>query len=160
VSVGMLEHVGRRNLPVFLGALKRLLKPGGIGVLHSITQAREAPIGHWVRRRIFPGGYIPSWREVVKLLPEFGFHLIDGESLRPHYALTLSHWARRFEARLPEVRALGFDEPFIRMWRLYLHASAAGFRAGRLDLHQFVFTHGINNSLPLTREHLYQPRAA
>lgn len=156
VSVGMLEHVGRRNLRAFLQAVKRLLKPGGVCVLHTITQAMEEEIGPWTQRYIFPGGYIPAWREVVALLPDYGFRLIDAESLRRHYALTLSHWALRFEERLPEVRSLGFDETFIRMWRLYLQSAAAGFRNGSLDLHQFVFTHGVNNGLPLTREHLYQ----
>jgi cyclopropane-fatty-acyl-phospholipid synthase len=154
VSVGMLEHVGRRNLPVFMQAVRRLLKPGGVCVLHTITQAREIETGPWMRRHIFPGGYIPSWRQVIALLPEHGFHLIDVESLRRHYHLTLTHWAHRFEQKLPEVRELGFDESFIRMWRLYLRACAAAFRWGSTDLHQFVFTHGINNSLSLTREHL------
>jgi len=155
VSVGMLEHVGRRNLPLFLKTVQRLLQPGGIGVLHSITRAREGAVSPWIRRHIFPGGYIPSWRELIGLLPESGFHLIDAESLRRHYALTLSFWARRFEEKLAEVRALGFDETFIRMWRLYLRACAAGFWTGALDLHQLAFTHGINNALLLTREHLY-----
>jgi cyclopropane-fatty-acyl-phospholipid synthase len=153
VSVGMLEHVGRKNLPVFMEAVRRLLKPGGVCVLHSITRAREEEISPWIRRHIFPGAYIPSWRQVIGLLPEHGFHLIDVESLRRHYALTLTHWAERFEAKLPEVRALGFDETFIRMWRLYLRGCAVGFRFGSMDLHQFVFTHGITNDLPLTREH-------
>jgi cyclopropane-fatty-acyl-phospholipid synthase len=156
VSVGMLEHVGRRNLPVFLGVVQRVLKAGGIGVLHFITRAREGPVSPWIRRHIFPGGYIPSWREVIALLPEFGFHLIDAESLRQHYALTLSHWARRFEEKLEEVHALGFDPSFVRMWRLYLRGCACAFRVGTLDLHQLTFTHGTSNSLLLTREHLYR----
>lgn len=157
VSIGMLEHVGRRNLPVFLKAVKRLLKPKGVCVLHFITHESEYEVGAWMHRYIFPGGYIPSWREVIAMLPEFGFYLIDVESLRRHYARTLTQWAERFEARLPDVRALGFDERFIRMWRLYLRGCAAAFRVGSTDLHQLVFTNGINNDLLMTREHIYAP---
>jgi cyclopropane-fatty-acyl-phospholipid synthase len=156
VSVGMLEHVGKRNLPVFLEAVRKLLKPGGVCVLHFISHDKEYDVGAWIRRHVFPGGYVPSWREVIALLPEFGFHLIGAESLRRHYARTLTEWGNRFEAHLPEVRAQGFDETFIRMWRLYLRGCAAGFRAGGLDLHQLVFTNGINNELAMTREHIYQ----
>jgi cyclopropane-fatty-acyl-phospholipid synthase len=155
VSVGMLEHVGKRNLPVFLEAAQKLLKPGGVCVLHFISHSKEYEVGPWIKRHIFPGGYIPSWREVIALLPEFGFNLIDAESLRRHYARTLTEWANRFEAQLPAIRAQGFDEPFIRMWRLYLRGCAAGFRAGGLDLHQLVFTSGFNNKLAMTREHIY-----
>jgi cyclopropane-fatty-acyl-phospholipid synthase len=156
VSIGMLEHVGKRNLPVFLGAVKKLLKPGGVCVLHFISHDKEYEVGAWVRKYIFPGGYIPSWREVIGLLPEFGFHLIDAESLRRHYARTLAEWANRFEAHLPAVRAQGFNEVFVRMWRLYLRGCSAGFRSGGLDLHQLVFTSGINNELAMTRDHIYR----
>lgn len=156
VSVGMFEHVGRRQLPVYLEAVARLLKPGGLSLLHTITCMREGPVGGWMGRYIFPGGYVPSWRETVWLLPELGFHLLDAENLRLHYALTLDHWSRRFAERLPEVRALGHDERFIRMWWLYLRASAAGFRYGDLSVHQFLISHGRNNALPLTRAHLYE----
>ena len=155
VSIGMLEHVGRRNLPVFLEAVQKLLKPGGVCVLHFISHDKEYEVGPWIKRYIFPGGYIPSWREVIALLPEYGFNLIDAESLRRHYARTLAEWDRRFEAHLSQVRALGFDEPFIRMWRLYLLGCSAGFDAGGLDLHQLFFTSGINNELAMTREHIY-----
>ena len=132
-----------------------MLTPGGVGVLHSMMRIHETPVSPYIRRHIFPGCYVPSWREVVSLLPEFDFHLLDMESLRRHYALTLERWVQRFEACRDQVRALGFDEQFIRMWRLYLHSCAASFRAGVLDLHQIVFTHGINNELTLTRERLY-----
>jgi cyclopropane-fatty-acyl-phospholipid synthase len=163
VSVGMFEHVGRRHLRAYMEAVARLLKPGGLSLLHTITREQECAIGPWIDRYIFPGGYIPSWRETVWLLPEFRFELLDAENLRLHYALTLDHWSRRFEARLADVRALGYDERFIRMWRLYLRGCAVAFRYGDLSLHQFLFSHGRNNALPLTRAHLYEeppsPRA-
>jgi cyclopropane-fatty-acyl-phospholipid synthase len=156
VSVGMLEHVGRRNLAAFFHALRKLLRPGGVAVLHSITRAQEQPVGAWMRRHIFPGAYIPSWREITSHLADYGFELTDVESLRRHYALTLRQWADRFKSRLDDVRALGFDETFIRMWRLYLRGGIVQFRIGRLNLHQFVFTQGCTNQIPLTRERLYR----
>jgi cyclopropane-fatty-acyl-phospholipid synthase len=155
VSVGMLEHVGRKNLRVFLSAVRGLLRPQGVCVLHSITRPREMQVSRWMRMNIFPGSYIPSLREITDLLPELDFRLLDVESLRRHYALTVSHWSERFEAHLAEVRALGLGESFIRMWRLYLRGAIAQMTEGALDLHQFVFTRGINNHLPLTRDSLY-----
>jgi cyclopropane-fatty-acyl-phospholipid synthase len=155
VSVGMLEHVGRKNLPVFLSAVRGLLQPQGVCVLHSLTRPREVQMSRWMRQNIFPGSYIPSLREITDLLPALDFRLLDVESLRRHYALTVSQWSERFEARLPEVRALGLDESFIRMWRLYLRGAMAQLTAGALDVHQFVLTRGINNHLPLTRDSLY-----
>jgi cyclopropane-fatty-acyl-phospholipid synthase len=156
VSVGMFEHVGRRNLPAYMEAVARLLKPGGLSLLHTITRGKEYAIGPWIDRYIFPGGYIPSWRETVWLLPESGFELLDAENLRLHYALTLDHWSERFEAHLAEIRGMGCDERFIRMWRLYLRGCATAFRHGDLSLHQLLFSHGRNNALPLTRDHVYQ----
>lgn len=156
VSVGMFEHVGKGNHRQYFDAIDRLLAPGGISVLHSITQQTELPMPGWIDKYIFPGGYVPSLRETVQLLPDYDFHLIDQESLRMHYALTLDEWHRRFEANLNTVRKLGYDEQFIRMWRLYLRGSAASFRYGNFDLSQLVFTKGLKNDLPLTRAALYK----
>src|SRR5262249_2637724 len=154
VSVGMFEHVGRRYLGAYLDAVARLLKPGGLSMLHTITRMKECRIGPWIDRYIFPGGYIPSWRETVWRLAGYDFHLLDAENLRLHYANTLDHWSRRFEARLDEVRALGYDERLIRMWRLYLRGCAAAFRYGDLSIHQFLIGKGLNNELLLTRSHI------
>ena len=105
-------------------------------------------------RLIFPGGYIPSLREIVALLPDYDFHPTDIESLRIHYALTLDHWADAYEANVGQVREM-YGERFVRMWRLYLRASAAAFRQEGINLHQIVFTKGLNNHLALTRGPLY-----
>ncbi|MBI4175539.1 class I SAM-dependent methyltransferase [Candidatus Berkelbacteria bacterium] len=170
VSVGMFEHVGRPNLPVFLDAIKTILKPGGLMLLHFITQLMEGRGGSFTLKYIFPGGYIPSVRETVALLPDRNFRLLDVENLRLHYAMTLDRWADNFEDRLDEVRTMFADrerlgkrwggaveaEKFIRMWRLYLQGAAAGFRGGNLELHQFLFSNGANNNLPLTREAWYR----
>ncbi|MDB5178175.1 MAG: cfa [Patescibacteria group bacterium] len=155
VSVGMYEHVGRHNQDNYFSAVGRLLAPGGLSVLHTITNQFETTPDPWIDKYIFPGGYIPAVREVVHKLPRHNFHLTDYENLRLHYALTLEEWLRRFERQEPAILQM-YDERFCRMWRMYLASSAAGFRYGDLSLSQFTFTKGLGNDLPLTREYLYR----
>lgn len=155
VSVGMIEHVGNANLPKYFAAVKRLLQPGGISLLHCITGLTEGPCNRWIRKYIFPGGYIPSLRQLIALMPDYDFHLLDAESLRLHYARTLDHWAENFEAHLLEIQKK-YGERFVRMWRLYLNSCASSFRNSGLDIHQMVFTSGLNNKLEMTRHFLYR----
>ena len=155
VSVGMLEHVGRANIPDFIAAVDSLLKNKGVFVLHTITKQVESESNAWMERYIFPGGYIPSIREFVATLPEHDFYIKDMESLRLHYARTLEFWADNFEKNLDAVRKK-FDEPFIRMWQVYLNSCIYGFRYRVVDLHQFILEKGINNELPMTRHYLYK----
>lgn len=155
VSVGMLEHVGRVNLPVFMEEVDKLLVEGGAALLHCITGLVETEGNDFLMKYIFPGGYIPSVRELVDHMSRHNLRINDLENLRLHYHRTLQHWARNFEANLESVRAK-FDDRFIRMWRLYLNACAANFTAGITNLHQFVITKGVNNSLPMTRDYLYK----
>lgn len=155
VSVGMVEHVGKANLSKYMQAVDKLLVPGGISVLHCITGKIEGPCNRWIRKYIFPGGYIPSIRELIWLLPESDFHLLDTESLRLHYAKTLEHWAKNFEKNIDYVREK-YGERFIKMWRLYLNSCAASFRASDLDIHQIIFSKGLNNEVPMTRHYLYR----
>jgi len=154
VSVGMFEHVGKENIPVYMEAVNKMLKPGGLSVLHTITHCKETPPNPWMEKYIFPWGYIPSLREIVWQLPEFDFHLLDVESLRLHYALTLDHWAENFERVVPEVKKM-YGEAFVKMWRLYLVGCAVSFRYSGLDIHQLLFSKGLNNDLPMTREGWY-----
>lgn len=154
VSVGMLEHVGKANLPVYMEMVDNLLAPAGLSLIHTISHQKEAPVNAWIEKYIFPGGYIPSYRELIWQLPEFNFHLLDVESLRMHYAMTLDHWAKKFEEKVELVKEM-YDEEFTRMWRLYLRSCAASFRYSGLDIHQILFSKGLKNDLPLTRQHLY-----
>jgi cyclopropane-fatty-acyl-phospholipid synthase len=154
-SVGMFEHVGQDNYSTYMKTVETLLKDGGIALLHTITHQTEEPIDPWIDKYIFPGGYIPSLREIMTLLPNYNFHVLDVESLRLHYAKTLDYWANRFELQLAEVEKM-YNEQFIRMWRLYLQSSAAFFRNGGLDIHQILFSKGVNNDLILTRAFLYE----
>ncbi|BAU27781.1 cyclopropane-fatty-acyl-phospholipid synthase [Aneurinibacillus soli] len=153
-SVGMFEHVGQSQYPTFMKTVQNVLKNGGLMLLHTITHQKEDPTDPWIAKHIFPGGYIPSFREIIQLLPEYDFHALDIENLRIHYAMTLDEWAKRFDAHEDKIRTM-YDERFIRMWRLYLRSSAAFFRLGDLGLHQVLFSKGANNNLPLTRSHLY-----
>lgn len=155
VSVGMLEHVGRTNYDLFLKNVQAVLKPQGIFVLHYISGLIEGEGDAWIRKYIFPGGTIPSLREIVSLSSDHQFHIVDVESLRQHYKMTLLHWYENFENHIDEVSKM-FDERFIRMWRMYLCSCAASFNNGIIDLHQIIFTKGINNQLPLTRDYLYE----
>ncbi|HEX3033158.1 MAG TPA: cyclopropane-fatty-acyl-phospholipid synthase family protein [Bacillota bacterium] len=154
-SVGMLEHVGKANLDQYMTAVERYLNPGGLALIHSITHLKEGPINPWLDKHIFPGGYIPSLREVVWLLPDHDLHLLDIESLRMHYAMTLDYWAEGFEMNLEKVRQER-GERFVRKWRLYLRSCAESFRMSGLSVHQILVSKGLNNNLPLTRHHLYQ----
>ena len=155
VSVGMLEHVGRSNYDLFMKCVSKVLKKEGVFVLHYISGLYESEGDAWIRKYIFPGGVIPTLREIISLSADYRFYTVDVESLRMHYYKTLLKWAENFEKNTDTVREM-FDEKFVRMWRMYLYSCAACFYTGVIDLHQIVFTKGVNNSLPLTREYLYK----
>lgn len=150
VSVGMIEHVGRGNYEEFMQCVKSVLKQGGVFVLHFISALKEYPGDAWVKKYIFPGGVIPSLREIMQIAGELRFYTVDVESLRRHYNKTLLCWNENFQQHRVEVVEM-FDEKFARMWELYLCACAATFMNGIIDLHQIVFTNDVNNELPMTR---------
>ncbi len=150
VSVGMVEHVGRRNYQLFVDSAAQVLKPGGLFLLHFISALKEHPGDPWIKKYIFPGGVVPSLREMVNCMSEAGFYTLDVESLRRHYNRTLLCWERNYTEHLDEVRKM-FDEKFVRMWDLYLAACAATFHNGVIDLHQLLVSKGVNNDLPMTR---------
>ncbi len=150
VSVGMVEHVGRDNYKLFLDCVNEVMEPGGLFLLHFISGLLEHPGDPWIKKYIFPGGVVPSLREMVSLAAEDQFHILDVENLRLHYTRTLLCWLENFRANLDQVRET-FDERFIRMWELYLASCAATFHNGVIDLHQILMTKGINNDLPMVR---------
>lgn len=154
VSVGMLEHVGVENYPALGGVAHRALGNNGRGLIHSIGRNRPAPLHPWITKRIFPGAYPPSLAEFMQIFEPWDFSVLDVENLRLHYARTLTQWLELFDASAERVRAM-FDARFERMWRLYLAGSIAGFTTGTLQLFQVVFAPRHNNSVPMTRAHLY-----
>lgn len=150
VSVGMLEHVGRGNYDSFLEQVHQVLKPGGLFLLHYISALEEHSGDPWIRKYIFPGGVIPSLREIIDLLPDYQFYTLDVESLRRHYTRTLQCWRENFLCHRMTIAAK-YGEEFTRMWELYLAACAATFHNGIIDLHQILVSKGVNNELPMTR---------
>lgn len=150
VSVGMVEHVGRENYQLFTDCVDKVLREGGLYLLHFISALKEHPGDAWIKKYIFPGGVVPSLREMLSCAAEDNFHTMDVEDLRLHYNRTLLCWEKNFREHFDEVRQM-FDERFVRMWDLYLSACAATFHNGIIDLHQILFTKGINNDLPMVR---------
>ncbi|HJV33698.1 cyclopropane-fatty-acyl-phospholipid synthase family protein [Geomonas sp.] len=156
VSVGMLEHVGPNNYRRLGQVIDSTLSDTGFGLIHSIGQDVAEPLTEWIEKRIFPGSYPPTIREMMEIFEPYGFNVLDLENLRLHYARTLEHWLERYEANEGEIVRM-FDESFARAWRLYLCGSIAAFRTGSLQLFQVVFTRHGNNNVPLTRHHMLEP---
>jgi cyclopropane-fatty-acyl-phospholipid synthase len=154
VSVGMLEHVGLRYYPNLGALIRRCLKPAGRGLIHSIGRDRPRPLSPWLDRYIFPGAHIPSLGEMLAIFEPSGLSVLDVENLRLHYARTLAQWLERFDEATPRVRAR-YGDRFVRIWRLYLAMSQAGFTTGVLQLFQVVFAHGGSNDVPWSRAHVY-----
>ena len=158
VSVGMLEHVGLANFHALGALIKRVLKPDGFGLVHSIGRSFPQPPNPWILKHVFPGGHIPSLSEAMSVFEPHKFSVLDVENLRPHYARTCAAWLQNFEAVADRVADM-YSEEFVRTWRLYLAGSAAAFESGTLQLFQIVFTPRGNNDVPWTREYQY-PRIA
>ena len=163
VSIGMFEHVGRKFHPVFFDVVKRVLKPKGIGLLHTIGAIKDIPTSSWLTKYIFPGGFIPTLPRILNIMNEKNLAFFDIEDLRLHYAKTLDDWIENFEENIDKVKKVisksskkkESEEQFIRMWRLYLNASSVAFKFGGNRLYQITFTNGLNNNLPFTRDHIY-----
>lgn len=150
VSVGMLEHVGRGNYELFIENVNAVLKPQGLFLLHYISGMKENDGDAWIKKYIFPGGTIPSLREIIKILPDLRFYTLDVESLRRHYTKTLLCWRNNFMNKKEEILKLQGEE-FTRMWELYLASCAATFNHGNIDLHQILMSKGVNNELAMNR---------
>ena len=153
VSVGMLEHVGPDHYHEFGTMIDRSLTKQGIGLIHTIGQDFARPMTPWFLKRMFPGSYPPTIKEIMAVFEPGEFTVLDVENLRLHYAKTCEHWLERYEQNLSRIREM-FDEVFIRSWRLYLSGCVANFNIGALQLFQVTFSRPANNQLPLTRDHL------
>ena len=153
ISVGMFEHVGVPNYQEYFDTVARLLDDDGVAVIHSI--GRKSPPSRtqpFIRKYIFPGGYIPALSEVLPAIERSGLWVTDMEVLRLHYAETLRHWRERFLARRDEALAM-YDERFCRMWEFYLAASEVAFR----ELGHMVFQLQLTKkqtAVPLSRDYL------
>ncbi|MDE2300192.1 MAG: class I SAM-dependent methyltransferase [Burkholderiales bacterium] len=163
VSIGVLEHAGRDQLAEVIQAHADCLKPGGLGMLHFIGHVGHHDTELFIRKHVFPGGWIPSLAQALIEMERCGLEVIDVENLRRHYAPTLDAWAERFERRWGDIHALDpqrFDERFHRIWRAYLVGCAEMFRspADYTHLFQVVFSKGnvTRDNYPMSRAHLYE----
>ncbi|WP_323122285.1 cyclopropane-fatty-acyl-phospholipid synthase family protein [Burkholderia alba] len=143
VSIEMFEAVGEAFWPTYFGVLKARLAPGARALVQSITIddrlfAAYRASSDFIREYIFPGGMLPSPERFIRAARDAGLHATSSLSFGIDYARTLQHWLGAFESRLDAVRALGFDDTFIRTWRLYLAYCEAGFTEGRTDVRHFV----------------------
>ncbi|HET6612359.1 MAG TPA: cyclopropane fatty acyl phospholipid synthase [Kofleriaceae bacterium] len=139
VSIGLMEHVGYKNYRGYMELAERCLAPGGFGFVHTIggNESRTG-VEPWFDRYIFPNAVIPSMAQLSRAM-EKRMVIEDLHNIGPHYDRTLMAWNERFEAAWPKL-APKYGERFRRMWRFYLLASAAAFRARHLQLFQLVFT--------------------
>ena len=154
VSVGMFEHVGLRNFDGYFNKVAELLSRDGIAMIHTIGHTdRPAATNPWIRRHIFPGGYIPAISEITTAIERSPLVFADIEVWRQHYALTLKEWNRRFQTVRSEF-AREKGERFCRIWEFYLLACQTAFEVSSLVVYQLQL--GLNNmSVPTTRDYLY-----
>ena len=163
-SVGMFEHVGLRNLPVYFSTMRRLLKEKGLFLNHGITtsdtsnRAVGLGAGEFIGRYVFPKGELPHLHLVVRDMSDQDLEVHDVEGLRPHYAKTLGHWSDNFEARMADaVQSAG--ERTARIWRLYLAGCAHAFDQNWISIYQILASKQARPgraALPLTREWMYR----
>ena len=153
IAVEMFEAVGREYFHIFFKKCQELLKPSGVLVLQVITIPDQRYKAYskgsdFIQKYIFPGGHLPS---ILKILETTSKHtrlnLNHLEEFTEHYAKTLNIWHENFENNLDEVKKLGFDDYFIRMWKMYLNYCEAGFLTRNINLHQLVFTRDQNINL-------------
>lgn len=153
VSVGMFEHVGLNHYRTFFRAAARLLGENGVMLLHTIGRmGPPQPTDAFIRRDIFPGGYLPALSEIAPAIEAAGLIVTDLEVLRLHYAETLKAWRERFNANRLRAAAM-VGEPFCRKWDLYLAGSEAAFRHGDLAVFQIQLAHR-RDAAPIVRDYI------
>jgi cyclopropane-fatty-acyl-phospholipid synthase len=153
VSVGMFEHVGKRNYAEFFKNIEARLADDGVMVLHSIGRFNKPhPINPFIRKYIFPGADLPALSEVTSAIEPFNLIITDIEILRLHYAETLRHWRERFMKQWDKAAEI-YDEQFCRMWELYLVLCEVGFRHLDLMVFQIQLAKRLD-AVPLTRDYM------
>jgi cyclopropane-fatty-acyl-phospholipid synthase len=179
-SVGMFEHVGLANMPVYFAKIRRLLKPGGLVMNHGITAGGVdttqlgAGMGDFIEKYIFPGGELLHASQVLREMAVSGLEMVDAENLRPHYARTLWAWSDALEANLDEAQrvlettaSVQNAGKVLRAYRLYLAGCAMCFEHGWIALHQMLATRpdgradtgplrGAQSTYPFNREYMYR----
>jgi cyclopropane-fatty-acyl-phospholipid synthase len=158
VSIGMFEHVGTPHYGEFFAAIRNLLTEDGVALIHAIGRSDGPSVTNpWITRHIFPGGYSPALSEVFRAVEKQKLVATDVEILRLHYAETLRHWRRRFEANRDAIAAL-YDERFCRLFDLYLAGSEFSFRhLGHMVWQLQLARHQL--ATPLTRDYMMSDKS-
>lgn len=143
VSIEMLEAVGKEYLETYFKKCEALLKPGGIFALQTITYPDENYESYrkdtdWVKKHIFPGGHLPSFKAICEIVDKTSLEVISVNKIGQSYARTLADWRDNFLLNQDKIKALGFDDAFVRKWIYYFSYCEAGFRTGFLDNYQII----------------------
>ena len=163
-AVGVIEHVGRRDMRDYFKTVAGLLKDGGLMLNHGISsvdpesRAVGRGVGDFIGKYVFPNGELAHISLVLREMQAAGLEPTDVESLRRHYAKTTAIWAERLEANRDRALALA-GEKRLRIWLVYLAGSAFAFAQGWINIYQVLgCKHGGPglNPLPLTREYMYR----
>ena len=159
-SIGMFEHVGIKNLPAYYRAVRGALKPGGLFLNHGITNDEEGwrnTVGiEFIQRYVFPESELETISNVLRGMEQNNFEIVDVESWRAHYALTLRQWVTRLEAQ--QDRAIAeVGEARYRVWRMYMAGCASQFELGDIGVYQILAANRRPGpvDVPLTRRDLY-----
>jgi len=154
VSIGMMEHVGVGHFDSYFAQVRGLLAPGGFALIHAIGRmSPPGTTGPFIRKYIFPGGYVPALSEVMASTERTGLWVADVEVLRLHYYWTIRAWRHRFEARRAEVEAM-MGARFTRMWDFYLCAVELGFLHGSNMVFQLLLS-AQRDDVPVRRDYMF-----
>ncbi len=163
-SIGMFEHVGLKNLHGYFAKIRSLLGDDGIVLNHGITSTDPDSgqvawgAGAFINRYVFPHGELPHISLAIREMSAAGLEVTDVEGLRRHYALTLKHWAQRYEQASEKIHTL-VDERRYRIWRMYLAGCAYAFDHAWTSIHQILAVKADRpdvDRLPLTRDYIYR----
>jgi len=153
VSIGMFEHVGAAHYEEFFATCRRLLKPQGVMLLHTIGKyGKAAAPDPFTDKYIFPGYHLPSLSQIAAASERVRLMTTDVETLRLHYAYTLTHWLDRTRANRDRIVAM-YDERFFRLWEFYLAGGVVGFELGTMCNYQLQYVRD-RHSLPIVRDYM------
>ena len=154
VSVGMLEHVGKKFYNKYFKSVSNFLNEDGVALIHTIGSVMTPRDPHpWISKYIFPGGYTPSLSELARPIENSDLIISDMEVLRMHYSHTLRNWKKRFMGKKEDILEM-FDEKFFRMWEFYLAGCEMAFKWGDQVVFQFQLSKKLL-STPNTRDYIY-----
>ena len=154
VSVGMLEHVGKKFFKKYFKSVSNFLNEDGVALIHTIGSVMTPRDPHpWISKYIFPGGYTPSLSELARPIENSDLIISDMEVLRMHYSHTLRNWKKRYMGKKEDILEM-FDEKFFRMWEFYLAGCEMAFKWGDQVVFQFQLSKKLL-STPNTRDYIY-----